>query len=164
MALLCASIPYCSLQAWAGAQGSHPTTLQGPARPIPLTSTKLGGPQELETQENPRLRAPPPGAPRGRSLLIYKLPPCSLCSLNYCPATSLRGLESLQSWWLAPWFLFVFIINSCIYVKRSFLNICAFSLLARLSAAATCRAAGWGGQWWWVPCVFLPSGVWVRSE
>lgn len=54
------SVPLSStapLQAWVGAP--TPPTLEGPVRPVPLTSTKLGGPKSWKLRKPQVLRAPP---------------------------------------------------------------------------------------------------------
>ena len=79
-------------------------------------------------------------------------PPCSLCP-KLLPSHLSQGLESPAELVGGP-LVSMCIYNEfkCIYVKRSFLNICAFSLLPRLSAALACRdggeGAGGGGVRW----------------
>lgn len=85
VALLCASILYCApSRPGLGLQGSRaptPPTLQGPVRPIPLTSTKLGGPRSWKLRKTPGAQGPTAsgGLQGADPLLIYATPPCSLC-------------------------------------------------------------------------------------
>lgn len=79
------------------------------------------------------LRTPPSGGLCGADPInICNPPPCSLLP-KLLPSCLSQGPESVELVGVAPGFYDIY-SNSCIYVKRSFLNICAFSLLPRLFA------------------------------
>lgn len=99
----------------------HPTHLTGPGLIGSPEIHKTGWPQELETQETPGAQGPAfTGGLHGTDPphLIYAILPHSLCSLNYCPATSPRPQNLPWSWRCgrAPWFLCVFIMNSSVHM------------------------------------------------
>lgn len=127
----------------------HPTHLTGPG----LTGTpgihKTGWPQELETQETPGAQGPAfSGGLHGTG------PPINIC--NSSPRSLLPKLlpghlsqapESAVE--LAVWTgpsvsMCIYNEFKCTYVKRSFLNICAFSLFPRLSSSPAHRDRGPG--------------------
>lgn len=120
----------------------------------PLKYTKLGGPKSWKLRKPPVLRAPPSGGLCGADPInICNPPPCSLLP-KLLPSCLSQGPESVELVGVAPGFYGIY-SNSCTYVKRSFLNICAFSLLPRLFVSP---AQGQRGRRAGELCTYPPGG------